>query len=109
LRLGRVHPGKKTWGGVHRKWLASQAFAHLEQRIACEELMAAMDEARARVARLEKAIEEAERLLALLGAGSTFPWNASPRSPGLDPGIDPGIDPGSLAMTAFTDFYAARV
>jgi transposase len=59
LRLGRVYPGKKTWGGAHRKWLASQAFAHLEQRIAFEELVAAMDEAKARVARLEKAIEEA--------------------------------------------------
>ena len=51
LRLGRVYPGKKTWGGVHRKWLASQAFAHLEQRIAFEELLAAMDETKARVAR----------------------------------------------------------
>lgn len=59
LRLGRVYPGKKTWGGAHRKWLASQAFAYLEQRIAFEELLVAMDEAKARVARLEKAIEEA--------------------------------------------------
>jgi transposase len=59
LRLGRVYPGKKTWGGAHRKWLASQAFAHLEQRIAFEELVGAMDETKARVARLEKAIEEA--------------------------------------------------
>ena len=59
LGLGRVYPGKKTWGGAHRKWLASQAFAHLEQRIAFEELIRAMDEAKARVARLEKAIEEA--------------------------------------------------
>ncbi len=59
LRLGRVYPGKKTWGGAHRKWLASQAFAHLEQRIAFEEQVAAMDEAKARIARLEKAIEEA--------------------------------------------------
>ncbi len=59
LRLGRVYPGKKTWGGGHRKWLASQAFAHLEQRIAFEELVRAMEEAKARVARLETAIEEA--------------------------------------------------
>ena len=59
LRLGRVYRGKKTWGGAHRKWLMSQAFAHLEQRIAFEELLGAMDESKARVARLEKAIEEA--------------------------------------------------
>jgi transposase len=59
LRLGRVYPGKKTWGGAHRKWLASQSFTHLEQRIAFEELLAAMGEAKARVARLEKAIGEA--------------------------------------------------
>jgi transposase len=59
LRLGRVYPGKKTWGGGRRKWLAGQAFAHLEPRIAFEELATAMDEAKARVARLEKAIEEA--------------------------------------------------
>ena len=59
LRLGRVYPGKKTWGGAHRKWLAGQAFAHLEQRVAFEEFVAAMDETKARVARLEKAIEEA--------------------------------------------------
>jgi len=59
LRLGRVYPGKTSWGGAHRKWLAKQTFAHLEQRIAFAELLAAMDEVRARVARLEKAIEEA--------------------------------------------------
>jgi len=59
LRLGRVYPGKKSWSGAHRKWLASQAFAHLEQRIAFAEQVGAMDEAQARVARLEKAIEEA--------------------------------------------------
>jgi len=59
LRLGRVYLGKKTWGGAHRKWLASQDFGHLEQRIAFEELVRAMEEAKARVARLERAIEEA--------------------------------------------------
>jgi transposase len=59
LRLGRVYPGKKTWGGAHMKWLASQELVHLEQRIAFSELMQAMGEAKARVARLEKAIEEA--------------------------------------------------
>ncbi len=59
LRLGRCFPGKKTWGRAHLDWLTGQKLAHLEQRLAFEELMAAMREAQARVARLEKAIEEA--------------------------------------------------
>jgi transposase len=59
LRLGRIYPRKKTWGGAHKTWLMSQAFAHLEQRIAFAELLLAMREAEARVVRLEKAIGEA--------------------------------------------------
>ena len=59
LRLGRVYPCKKTWGGAHAKWLARQNFAHLEQRIPFEELLQAMGEAKARVAQLERAIAEA--------------------------------------------------
>jgi transposase len=59
LRLGRIYPGKKTWGGQHWKWLTGQAFAHLEQRTVFDELLQATGEARARVVRLERAIEEA--------------------------------------------------
>jgi transposase len=59
LRLGRIYPRKKTWGGAHKTWLMSQAFVHLEQRIVFEELLVAMREAQARVDRLEKAIAEA--------------------------------------------------
>jgi transposase len=59
LRLGRIYPRKKTWGGAHKTWLASQAFAHLEQRIAFAEMLVAMGEAEARIVRLEKAIAEA--------------------------------------------------
>jgi transposase len=58
LRLERIYPGKKSWGGAHTKWLAGQAFAHLERRIGFAELIQVMEEARARVARLEKAIAE---------------------------------------------------
>src|SRR3974377_2007401 len=28
LRLGRVYPGKKTWGPAHMKWLTSQKVQH---------------------------------------------------------------------------------
>src|ERR1700730_16924995 len=59
LRLGRLYPRKKTWGGAHKTWLASQAFEHLEQRIAFAEMLVAMGEAEARMVRLEKAIAEA--------------------------------------------------
>jgi hypothetical protein len=50
--------GDETRAVAARRFQA-QAFAHLEQRIAFEELLAAMDEAKARIARLERAIEEA--------------------------------------------------
>lgn len=58
LRLGRFYPRKTTWCGAHKAWLAGQAFAHLTQRIAFEEMLLAMREAEARVLRLEKAIAE---------------------------------------------------
>ena len=58
LRVGRLYPRKKTWGGSHKTWLASQAFDHLEQRIAFEEMLVGMREAEARMVRLEKAIAE---------------------------------------------------
>jgi transposase len=59
LRLGLFYPGKKTWGRAHLNWLAAQKLTHREQRIALEELMGAMREAKARVERLEQAIREA--------------------------------------------------
>jgi transposase len=59
LRLGRHYPGKTTWGKAHLTWLASQQLAHLEQRIALEELVTAVRQAGERIARLEAAIREA--------------------------------------------------
>jgi transposase len=56
LRLGLYYPGKKTWGKAHLSWLAAQKLAHREQRIAFEELMGAVREAKARIERLEQAI-----------------------------------------------------
>ena len=32
LRLGRVYPGKKTWGPAHMNWLMAQKLGHREQR-----------------------------------------------------------------------------
>jgi multidrug resistance efflux pump len=39
LRLGRIYPGKTTWGPAHMKWLMAQELEHREQRIAFEELL----------------------------------------------------------------------
>ena len=59
LRLGRHYAGKTTWTKTHLGWLASQKFEHAEQRIAFEELLLAVHQARDRVARLEEAIRQA--------------------------------------------------
>ena len=59
LRLGRHYPGKTTWGKAHTAWLAGQKLEHLEQRIALEERLVAVRQAKERIERLEQAIGEA--------------------------------------------------
>lgn len=59
LRLGLHYPGKTTWGKAHMAWLAGQKLAHLEQRIALEEMLHAVRQAGERIARLEQAIHAA--------------------------------------------------
>ena len=59
LRHSRVYRRKKTWRGAHKKWLSSQAFAHLAQQIAFAEMLVGMGEVEARIKRLEAAIAEA--------------------------------------------------
>lgn len=59
LRLGLHYPGKTTWGKAHMAWLAGQKLAHLEQRIALEEMLHAVRQAGDRIARLEQAIHAA--------------------------------------------------
>ncbi len=58
LRLGRHYPGKKTWGKAHLNGLASQKLEHREQRIAFEEQLLAVRQAKERVERLEQAMRE---------------------------------------------------
>jgi len=58
LRLGRPYPGKTTWGKAHLNWLASQKLEHREQRIAFEEQLLAVRQAKERVERLEQAMRE---------------------------------------------------
>lgn len=59
LRRSRLYKLKKTWRGAHKKWLSSQAFAHLAQQIAFAEMLVGMGEIEARIKRLDQAIAEA--------------------------------------------------
>jgi transposase len=59
LRLGQCYPGKTTWGKAHLAWLAGRKLAHVEQRIALEEMLHAVRQAAERIARLEQAIRAA--------------------------------------------------
>src|SRR5262245_9457617 len=59
LTLGRIYPGKKTWGPARTKWLVEQKLEHREQRIAFEELLEGIRQESERVERLEEAIREA--------------------------------------------------
>jgi transposase len=59
LRLGRPYGGKTAWTKTHLNWLASQKFDHAEQRIAFEEMLLAVHQARDRIGRLEEAIRTA--------------------------------------------------
>jgi transposase len=67
LRLGRVYPGKTSWGKAHAGWLVSQKLEQLEQRIALEELLVAVRQAGERIGRLEQAIAEAAPNWSLAG------------------------------------------
>src|SRR5262245_52232233 len=59
LRLGRIYPGKKTWGPAHMKWLMAQKLEYREQRMVLEELLHGVRQEDERVERLEQAIREA--------------------------------------------------
>jgi len=79
LRCGRVYPGKKAWGTKYFKWLHELSFAWPAQLAVLHEMIIAETQCRDRVARLEKAIEDAlfdwplapavDRLQALRGVG----------------------------------------
>ena len=58
LRLGRIYPGKTTWGPARMRWLMAQKFEHREQRIAFEELLEGIRQESERMERSEDAIRE---------------------------------------------------
>lgn len=62
LRHGLRYQNGKYWTKRHRRWLAElRRFAYPHQQLAFEELKRAIDQIEARVATLDKAIEEAVR------------------------------------------------
>jgi transposase len=58
LRLGRVYPGKKTWGRRHLYWLQGQRFEHPLHGLVLQELLLAVRHAEERLERVETAILE---------------------------------------------------
>ncbi len=58
LRHGRRYAGKCAWTLVHRRWLSDLKLDHPAQRLALEEYLAVVDEATARLQRIERALIE---------------------------------------------------
>lgn len=54
LRHGRIFDGRQHWTLAHRRWLAGQSFAHPAQQIVFQDALEAIEEALARVRRLEQ-------------------------------------------------------
>ena len=54
LRYGRVYEGGSTWTQAHRRWLASQGFAHTASELAYLDALAAVDGLASRKVALEE-------------------------------------------------------
>jgi transposase len=59
LRHDLHYAGKQSWSKAHMRWLCALKLAHVEQRIAFEEMLLAVRQASERIARLEEAIRAA--------------------------------------------------
>ena len=58
LRHSRIFPRRKNWGARYRGWLATQGFEHPADQIVRQEGIAGVRGAEARLARIERALEE---------------------------------------------------
>jgi transposase len=67
LRHGRIFDGRQHWTLAHRRWLASQSFAHPAQQIVFQDALEAIEEALARLRRLE------QQLVAIVPSWSMAP------------------------------------
>jgi transposase len=114
LLHGRVYPGKTTWGQAHRRWLATQTFAHEPAELAFIDLLAAvdglvarrsaLDERLSRLAQDERLWPTVARLRAFRGVdtltalalhlelGGEWQRFASPRQLGSWLGLTPSLE-----------------
>ena len=67
LRHGRIFDGRKHWTMAHRRWLADQRFDHPAQQIVFQDGIDAIEDALARLRRLE------EQLVAIVPSWSMAP------------------------------------
>jgi transposase len=58
LRHGRVYSGARGWTQAYRRWLTTVRFDHPAQQIVLQDYIHAIDDAEARLARLESQIRE---------------------------------------------------
>ena len=58
LRHGRIYPGVRGWTRAYRRWLTTVRFDHSAQQIVLQDYIHAVEDAEARLARLERQIEE---------------------------------------------------
>jgi transposase len=58
LRHGRIYRGVRGWTRAYRRWLTTVRFDHPAQQIVLQDYIHAVEDAEARLARLERQIEE---------------------------------------------------
>jgi transposase len=58
LHCGRTHPGKKTWGPWHERWLQAQHFDRPAQQLALREMILGVKHAMERLNSIDAAIIE---------------------------------------------------
>jgi transposase len=58
LRHGRIYSGVRGWTRAYRRWLATVRFNHPAQQIVLQDYIHAIEDGEARLARLERQIEE---------------------------------------------------
>jgi len=74
LRHGRIFTGRKHWSLAHRRWLADQKFQHPAQQIVFQDAVNAIEDAAARLRRLD------EQLVAIVPSWSMAPATGCSRS-----------------------------
>jgi transposase len=82
LRHGRIFDGRQHWTLAHRRWLAGQSFAHPAQQIVFQDALEAIEEALARLRRLEQQLVAIvpSWSMPVLGPAQPDAWGAGRRS-----------------------------